>query len=73
MPNFQRLTHWTSKESVTPFSLNREFDNLTNVLNNVNSGLLSFPTGILVTTPDGLHTYLIGVDNDGAITSTQFS
>lgn len=29
--------------------------------------------GLVVITPDGLHTYKIGVDNDGALTSTQIS
>ena len=73
MAVFARLTRWTSEGSITPPSLNREFDNITNTLNNINSGLIPFSTGIVVTTPNGLHTYLIGVDNDGALTSTQLT
>ncbi len=73
MATIARLTRWTDQMSITPPTLNREFDNITNLLNNIDAGIVVYTSGIVVTTPDGLHTYRIGVDNDGALTSTQLT
>jgi len=48
------------------------------VLTSTTAGVLSWSSSpslssIIVTTPDGLHTWEIGVDNDGNVTSTQIT
>lgn len=51
-----------------------EISNIVKAWNNHDQGISSWTTiktsnGLIVTTPDGLHTYRIAVDNDGSVTT----
>lgn len=80
---------FTFTDGTTAFGsqVETEISNLSNLFNNIDSGAQPLASlkvtgditntglgkGIVVTTPDGTHTYRLAIDNNGAITSEQVS
>lgn len=81
----QTKSMWQGVKNLVPSNVGNEFINIREWVNGVDSGTQSLTSlsvngditdtsagsGLIVTTPNGLHTYRIAIDNSGQITTQQ--
>jgi hypothetical protein len=73
-----QLTSFRNQGDFYPETIESAMDNIVMLLQQLNAGVISQQYtsgggGFVVTTPNGLHTYEIGVDNNGDLTSQQLT